>query len=229
MTNRTHRSRVLTTSAAGVAAAAAVALSLAGTATAESRTTAAAGSTTVTPAGHYFGAKQSGDIVLKAGAMTVTCKVSTSQPAGSGSANQIPAAPNNTNPSGPVSGTITAPTFEDCTTNVPGVNVSIATSGTWGISIQHGTTIAANLSAPQGGLVMSLTGALTCTGTSGAANVPGTWTNGSPAKLRYAESTVPVTITGGAGCPTDVTSASLSAAYDVSDVTDPSATLAVTA
>ncbi len=227
MTNRTHRSSILTTSAAGVAAAA-VALSLAGTATAESRTTAA-GSTTVTPAGHYFGAKQSGDVVLKAGGMTVTCKVSTSQPSGGGSANQIPAAPNNTNPSGPVSGTITAPTFESCTANVPGVNVSIATSGTCGISIQHSTTIAANLSAPQGGLGMSLTGALTCTGTSGAANVPGTWTNGAPAKLSYAESTVPVTITGSAGCPTDVTSASLSAAYDVSDVTNPSATLAVTA
>ncbi|MFE6780505.1 hypothetical protein [Streptomyces sp. NPDC057702] len=228
MTNRTHRSRVLTTSA-GVAAVAALALPFTGTATAAPLAQAAAGSTTVTPAGHYFGAKQSGDIVIKAGDMTVTCKVSTSQPAGSGSANQIPAAPNNTNASGPVAGTITAPTFESCTTNVPGVNVSIATSGTWGISIQHGTTIAANLTVPNGGLVMSLTGAITCTGTSGAANVPGTWANGAPAKLTYPQSSVPVAITGGAGCPTDVTSASLSAAYDVSDVTDPTAALTVTA
>ncbi|MFT2014979.1 hypothetical protein ACMA1D_03890 [Streptomyces sp. 796.1] len=228
MTNRTHRSRVLTTSAAGVAAAAAIALSLAGTATAES-SARAAGSTTVSPAGHYFAAKQSGDVVLKAGPLTVTCAVSTSQPTGSGTANQIPAAPNNTNASGPVSGTISAPTFESCTSNVPGLNVSIATSGTWGISIQHGAPITANLSTPSGGLVMSLTGALTCTGTSGAANVGGTWTNGAPAKLAYAESSVPVTITGGAGCPTDITSATLSAAYDVSDVTDPATALTVTA
>ncbi|MER0244602.1 hypothetical protein AAHZ94_21945 [Streptomyces sp. HSW2009] len=228
MTNRTHRSRVLTTSAAGVAAAAAIALSLAGTATAES-SARAAGSTTVSPAGHYFAAKQSGNVVLKAGPLTVTCAVSTSQPAGSGSANQIPAAPNNTNASGPVSGTITAPSFESCTSNVPGLNVSIATSGTWGISIQHGSPITANLSTPSGGLVMNLTGALTCTGTSGAASVGGTWTNGAPAKLAYAESSVPVTITGGAGCPTDITSATLSAAYDVSNVTDPAAGLTVTA
>lgn len=228
MTNRTHRSRVLATSAAGVAAAAAIALSLAGTATAESPARAAAGSTTVTPAGHYFAAKQSGDVVLKAGDLTVTCAVSTSAPSGSGSANQIPAAPGNTNPSGPVSGTITAPTFESCTSNVPGVNVSIATSGTWGISIQHGTPITANLSTPAGGLVMNLSGAINCTGTSGAANVGGTWTNGAPAKLTYHQSSVPVTITGGAGCPTDITSASLSAAYDVSDVTDPAAELTVT-
>lgn len=215
-------SRTRTTSLALAAAAAAGAMSLAPVA-ATATPLPLAGSTTVTPAGHAFKATLSGKATLKAGSVTVTCTVSVST-------GSVPAAPGNTNPAGAVSSPISPPTYSSCTSSMPGVTPTVTTSGAWKVSMQNGSPITATMTVPTGGLVLKTTGLAVCTVTaapSGPASVPGTWTNGSPPSLTFTNASVPVTVTGGFGCPTSATASIFNAVYKVTDTTDPAQQITV--
>ncbi|MFF9814924.1 hypothetical protein [Streptomyces sp. NPDC014006] len=213
-----HSVRALLASATGAAATAA--LLFAGPA-AEAQT--AAGSTTVTPAGHAYKATLSGKATFKAGSVTLTCSVSSTT-------GQVPVAPANHNDAGPVSSTLAAPTFSSCTSSLPGVTPTVTTSGTWGISVQNGAPSSATLTVPQGGLVVKTSGLATCTITSapgGPAPIAGSWTNGAPSGLAFANAVVPVTVTGTFGCPTSATTSTVNLAYTVADTTDPAQQITV--
>ncbi|MEV4192333.1 hypothetical protein [Streptomyces toxytricini] len=222
--SRTRTAAALGLAAAGVlSVASATATATASTAAAPSPRPAAAGSTTVTPAGHAFTAALSGKATLKAGSVTVTCSVSVST-------GTVPAAPGNHNPAGPVSSPITPPTYSSCTASIPGVTPTVTTSGAWSVSMQHGSPITAVMTVPAGGLVLKTTGLANCTVTtapSGPANVSGTWTNGAPPSLTFTNATVPVSVTGGFGCPTSATTSTFNAVYKVTDTTDPAQQITV--
>ncbi|MFE9218295.1 hypothetical protein ACFYN3_18300 [Streptomyces lavendulae] len=215
-------SRTRTALALGMAAAAALTVASA-TATATAAPLPLAGSTTVTPAGHAFQATLSGKATLKAGSVTVTCSVSVST-------GTVPAAPGNHNAAGPVSSPISPPTYSSCTSSMPGVTPTVTTSGAWSVSMQNGSPITATMTVPTGGLVVHTTGLATCTVTaapSGPASVPGTWANGAPSSLTFTNASVPVTVTGGFGCPTSATSSTFNAVYKVADTTDPTQQITV--
>ncbi|MEU4733180.1 hypothetical protein [Streptomyces sp. NPDC023588] len=213
-------SRTRTALALGMAVAAAVA---AASATATATPLPLAGSTTVTPAGHGFQATLSGKATLKAGSVTVTCTVSVAT-------GTVPAAPGNTNPAGPVSSPISAPTYTSCTSSMPGVTPTVTTSGAWAVSMQNGSPVTATMTVPVGGLVVKTTGLASCTVTAAptaAASVGGSWTNGAPSTLTFTNASVPVTVTGGFGCPTSATSSTFNAVYRVTDTTDPAQQITV--
>jgi hypothetical protein len=213
-------SRTRTALALGMAVAAAVATA---SATATATPLPLAGSTTVTPAGHGFQATLSGKATLKAGSVTVTCTVSVAT-------GTVPAAPGNTNPAGPVSSPISAPTYSSCTSSMPGVTPTVTTSGAWAVSMQNGSPVTATMTVPVGGLVVKTTGLATCTVTAAptaAASVGGSWTNGAPSTQTFTNASVPVTVTGGFGCPTSATSSTFNAVYRVSDTTDPAQQITV--
>lgn len=215
-------SRTRTTTLALAAAAAAGAVSLAPV-SATALPLPLAGSTTVTPAGHAFKATLSGKATLKAGSVTVTCTVSVSTGA-------VPAAPGNNNPAGPVSSPITPPTYSSCTSSMWGVTPTVTTSGAWSVSMQNGSPITATMTVPPGGLVVQTSGLASCTVTaapSGPASVPGTWTNGAPPSLTFTNASVPVTVTGGFGCPTSATASTFNAVYKVTDTTNPAQQISV--
>jgi hypothetical protein len=183
---------------------------------------AATSSTTVTPAGDGFqAALTSGSTAtFSVGTSSVTCSVSTTN-------GTVPAAPGNANAAGAVSSALTAPTFTNCTTNsvLFGATVtSNSTNGSWGVALQNdpaGST--GTMTVPQCGVVVTTTGLAACTITvapSAAASVVGSWTNGSPSQLTFSSVTIPVRVTGNLFCPTSVTSATLSAGYDITDTTD---------
>lgn len=216
-------SRTRTITLALAAATAAGALSLA-SASATAAPLPLAGSTTVTPAGHAFKATLSGKATLKAGPVTVTCTVSVST-------GTVPAAPGNSNPAGPVSSPISPPTYSSCTSSMWGVTPTVTTSGAWSVSMQNGSPITATMTVPTGGLVVHTTGLAVCTVTaapSGPASVPGTWTNGAPPSLTFTNTSVPVTVTGGFGCPTSATASIFNAVYKVTDTTNPAQQITVT-
>ncbi|GAA3272768.1 hypothetical protein Slala03_53440 [Streptomyces lavendulae subsp. lavendulae] len=213
-------SRTRTALALGMAAAAALTVA---SASATAAPLPLAGSTTVTPAGHAFQATLSGKATLKAGSVTVTCSVSVST-------GTVPAAPGNHNAAGPVSSPISPPTYSSCTSSLPGVTPTVTTSGAWSVSMQNGSPITATMTVPTGGLVVHTTGLATCTVTaapSGPAAVPGTWANGAPSSLTFTNASVPVTVTGGFGCPTSATSSTFNAVYKVADTTDPAQQITV--
>ncbi|MDH6537828.1 hypothetical protein ACFXJO_00440 [Streptomyces lavendulae] len=213
-------SRTRTALALGMAAAAALTVA---SASATAAPLPLAGSTTVTPAGHAFQATLSGKATLKAGSVTVTCSVSVST-------GTVPAAPGNHNAAGPVSSPISPPTYSSCTSSMPGVTPTVTTSGAWSVSMQNGSPITATMTVPTGGLVVHTTGLATCTVTaapSGPASVPGTWANGAPSSLTFTNASVPVTVTGGFGCPTSATSSTFNAVYKVADTTDPAQQITV--
>lgn len=213
-------SRTRTALALGMAAAAALTVA---SATASAAPLPMAGSTTVTPAGHAFKASLSGKATLKAGSVTVTCSVSVAT-------GSVPAAPGNHNAAGAVSSPISPPTYSSCTSSMPGVTPTVTTSGAWSVSMQNGSPITATMTVPTGGLVVHTTGLATCTVTAapgGPASVPGTWANGAPSSLTFSGASVPVTVTGGFGCPTSATSSTFNAVYLVSDTTDPSQQITV--
>ncbi|NLU71371.1 hypothetical protein HCC61_01435 [Streptomyces sp. HNM0575] len=237
MSTSPPRPLVLRAVVAGVSAAAA--LVLAGTATASasggaapggtaagapaSGGGAAAGSTTVTPAGDEYAAKLSGDATFTAGSVTVTCTVSEAS-------GKIPAAPGNHDDAGPVESAVGAPTYDSCTTSLPGVDATVTTSGDWKVSMQHGDPSTAGLTMPSGGFVLKTSGLAECTVTAApdeAATATGDWTNGSPSKLTFDATEVPVKVEGGFGCPTSATSSEFSAVYEISDTTDTGADVAV--
>ncbi|MET8751239.1 hypothetical protein ABZW32_14225 [Streptomyces sp. NPDC004667] len=213
-------SRTRTALALGMAAAAALTVA---SASATAAPLPLAGSTTVTPAGHAFQATLSGKATLKAGSVTVTCTVSVST-------GTVPAAPGNHNAAGPVSSPISPPTYSSCTSSIPGVTPTVTTSGAWSVSMQNGSPITATMTVPTGGLVVHTTGLATCTVTAapgGPAAVPGTWANGAPSSLTFTNASVPVTVTGGFGCPTSATSSTFNAVYKVADTTDPAQQITV--
>ncbi|WP_329200128.1 MULTISPECIES: hypothetical protein [unclassified Streptomyces] len=213
-------SRTRTAFALGMAAAAAL------TVVSTSATAAPlplAGSTTVTPAGHAFRATLSGKATLKAGSVTVTCTVSVST-------GTVPAAPGNHNAAGPVSSPISPPTYSSCTSSMPGVTPTVTTSGAWSVSMQNGSPVTATMTVPTGGLVVHTTGLASCTVTAaptGPASVGGAWANGAPSSLTFTNASVPVTVTGGFGCPTSATSSTFNALYKVTDTTDPAQQITV--
>lgn len=219
---RTSRQRALLTAGTGIVAV--LGLSLAMTSAATAQPAAAAASTTVTPAGHGFTATLSGKATFKAGSVTVNCTVSSSS-------GQVPAAPGNHNPAGPVSSSTTPATYSSCTTSMPGVSASVSTSGAWGVAMQNGTPVTAGLTIPVGGFVLKTSGLASCTVTAAptsAATVNGTWTNGAPSTLGFTNAQVPVKVTGGFGCPTSATSSTFNAVYRVADTTDPASQITVT-
>ncbi|MCC0094729.1 MULTISPECIES: hypothetical protein [Streptomyces] len=213
-------SRTRTALALGLAAAGALSVA---SVTATAAPAPLAGSTTVTPAGHSFTATLSGKATLKAGSVTVTCTVSVST-------GTVPAAPGNQNASGPVSSPISPPTYSSCTSSVWGVTPTVTTSGAWSVSMQNGSPITATMTVPVGGLVVQTSGLATCTVTAAPtapANVAGTWANGAPPSLTFTNASVPVTVTGGFGCPTSATSSVFNAVYKVTDTTDPAQQITV--
>ncbi|MFI5521353.1 hypothetical protein [Streptomyces platensis] len=225
-TRRTPRQRALHTAGTGVVAALGLALAMTSPATAQPAGTpsAAAPATTVSPAGHGFTATLSGKATFKAGSVTVTCKTSVSS-------GQVPAAPGNQNPAGPVSSSTTPATYGSCTTSMPGVGATVTTTGTWGVAMQYGTPVTAGLTIPAGGFVLKTSGLASCTVTAApasAATVNGSWTNGAPSTLTFTNASVPVKVVGGFGCPTSATSSTFNAAYTVSDTTDPASQITVT-
>ncbi|KMO95375.1 hypothetical protein [Streptomyces roseus] len=213
-------SRTRTALALGLAAAGALSVA---SVTATAAPAPLAGSTTVTPAGHSFKATLSGKATLKAGSVTVTCTVSVST-------GTVPAAPGNQNASGPVSSPISPPTYSSCTSSMFGVTPTVTTSGAWSVSMQNGSPITATMTVPAGGLVVQTSGLATCTVTAAPtapANVAGSWTNGAPPSLTFTNASVPVTVTGGFGCPTSATSSVFNAVYKVTDTTDPAQQITV--
>ncbi|HEX8646212.1 MAG TPA: hypothetical protein VF715_04885 [Thermoleophilaceae bacterium] len=199
---------------------------------------AAAQSTTITPAGDYSKASlQSGTTASFsiAGFLTTTCNQSVSQPTsplGTNTKNKIPAAPGNHNNNGPVTIPVNPPTFTNnggaCPTNI-GATTTTTTSGSWTLSGQNGSPITGYLTVPRNGAVVSTSNGCTITiAPSAAVNVNGTWTNGSgstPSRLTITNQPIPVSVSGGFGC--FGSSASFSATYDVTDVSNTSAFVTV--
>ncbi|MFI5617215.1 hypothetical protein [Streptomyces sp. NPDC051567] len=207
-------SRTRTSLALGMAAAGALSMA---SVTASAAPVPLAGPTTVSPAGHAFKATLTGRATLKAGSVTVTCSVSVST-------GSVPAAPGNHNAAGPVSSPISPPTYSSCTASLPGVTPTVTTSGPWTVSMQNGSPVTATLNVPVGGLVVQTSGLATCTVTTAPtapAGVAGTWANGVPSKLTFTNASVPVSVTGGFGCPTSATFSTFNAVYQVTDTTAP--------
>jgi hypothetical protein len=95
----------------------------------------------------------------------------------SGGSGTVPAAPGNTNPSGPVVVTLaTRPTFSACT-NGP-LHYTVTTSGTWTLSFQGGTTPKATLNIPAGGLHANFQEFNCAASNNTAIAVAGPWQNG---------------------------------------------------
>ncbi|MGK5732723.1 hypothetical protein [Streptomyces sp. URMC 124] len=226
VTSRRLRPRALLACGAGLAVTAALTL----TGAAGAQAGPAAGSTTVTPAGHSFAATLNGKATFKAGSVTATCTASSSQPSADPASNRIPDAPDNHNPSGPVSSSINPPTYSGCTASIAGVTTTVTTSGTWRVSMQYGSPISATLSIPVGGFVLESKGLANCTITAAPdapADIVATYTNGAPSTLTVANATVPVKVTGGFGCPTSAKSSVFNAVYDITDTTDPASQITV--
>ena len=136
---------------------------------------AVAASTTVSPAGNTISLAAS---PVKTGlyqAMGVeSCTIS-------GGAAQIPAAPANTNPTGPVTINLTTrPTFSNCSVYGGAAPITVTTSGTWSLKFQNGATKVATLTIPANGLRANFSSGAGCSAYNYSAIVlNGTWTNGS--------------------------------------------------
>ena len=200
---------------------------------------AVAGATTITPAGDYAKASLQSGTTAKftiAGFLSVTCNQSVSAPSsplGSNNKNQIPPAPGNSNPSGPVSLPVNPASFTNnggaCPTSLSGVTATTTTSGTWTLSGNWGSPITGSLTIPQAGAVTQTSNGCTITvAPNGPHTVSGTWTNGgsrTPSRLAVSNASVPVSVTGGFGC--FGSSATFTATYDVTDVSNTSAVVTV--
>ncbi|QRN81188.1 MAG: hypothetical protein JK586_06955 [Nocardiopsis sp. BM-2018] len=206
-----------------VAAAGTLVLAWGGTALAAQQ-----GPTTVEPAGAAFSAELVGSAVFTAGDVTITCDVSTSAP-GDGN-NLVPEAPDNHNPDGAVGGPINAPDFTDCTTNVFLVNATVTVNDpVWQMTMRHGSPSVATMLVPAAGIVVSTSGLATCTATvspDGDAPIEGEWTNGDPVSSLAFDTTTPVSVEGGFGCP-NTDEAGFSATYAVTNADDPAAPITV--
>lgn len=192
-------------------------------------------STTLTPASHGFiaslAAGTTADFTI--GAIAVRCKNSKSN-------GQLPAEPDNHNANGPVTIPISPTTFTSnggsCATNDPLVTATTTANednGPWRIALQYdpaGTV--ATIIIPQAGVVTTTSGLLSCRVTvapDGPATLTGRFvgaTSTNLPKLDFSAGiSVPIRVTGGSGCPKNVTTASFRATYDVTDTTDPTKTI----
>lgn len=218
------RPRSRNSSVLAVCAAGALALAWGGSALAAQQ-----GPTTVEPAGASFEAALTGTATFDAGGTLVTCGVSVSAP-GDGN-NLVPEAPDNHNPDGAVSGAINAPTFEDCDTNMPLVNATVTVNDpVWQMSMLAGGPSTGSMTVPAGGIVVTTSGLASCTATvspDADVAIAGTWTNGDPASTLAFDTTAPVVVEGGLGCP-DTDEAGFTATYEVTNADDPSAPITVT-
>ncbi|MEE2041303.1 hypothetical protein Q8791_29165 [Nocardiopsis sp. CT-R113] len=210
--------------AVAVAAAGVLALSWGGGALAAQQV-----ATTVDPAGAAFEAVLDGTATFTAGTVVVTCQVSSTSPGGGN--NLVPAAPDNHNPNGAVSGPINSPDFGNCSTNVPLVSATVAVADpVWEMTMQFGAPSVGTMVVPAGGIVVTTSGLASCTATvspNAPAAVGGTWTNGSPASTLAFDTSAPVVVVGGFGCPTSATTSDFTATYEVTNADDPTAPITV--
>lgn len=101
-------------------------------------------------------------MVFEAGPIVVTCTSSSTLPGAEGR-NTVPDRPS---PTGPASVRISPPGFKDCTTDAPGLRVSVETNEQtrpWQVLLRHGSPSTARLSTPAGGFVLRTSGLLACT------------------------------------------------------------------
>jgi hypothetical protein len=185
----------------------------------------AADSTTVSPAGDSFSVALSGNATFTVGSVSVTCAVSASTGA-------VPSS-GNSNSGGAVSIPVSAPTFSNCSSSVAFVSGTVTSSGSWSLDLQNGSTDSATFVVPVGGVVVQTSGLATCTITaapSSAADVSGTWTNGSSGSasgIAFSGAAVPINVTGGGLCPSENTNAAFTATYNVTDTSNSSASITV--
>lgn len=229
------RSRILRAAPVSAAAALAAGLGLALT----GAPALAASGTTVTPAGDSYSASlvSGGSAKFVVGTTTVTCN----QSANTGS---VPAAPDNTNADGAVVSNVTPPTFANnggaCPTSVlftTARSVSNSTNGSWTIALQYdpnGST--GTMTIPQAGVVTTISGLASCTITvapNGPASISGPLTPGTATTLPTldfsAGVSLPISVTGGLGCPTGATAATFTATYQIADTTDSTQQIALSA
>jgi hypothetical protein len=195
-----------------------------------------ASSTTVTPAGHGFTAALAEGTTadFQVGSVTVSCNTSSTDGA-------VPAEPDNHSPDGPVTVGVSPPTFNNdggaCPTGIVLTTATTTTTGDWTIGLQFdpaGST--GTLTIPAGGVTTQISGLASCTvlvAPDAPAAITGPLVDGTaeslPALDFSAGVEVPISVTGGFGCPTAATSAVFRAVYEIADTTDPAQQLAVTA
>jgi hypothetical protein len=153
--------------------------------------------------------------VFTAGSVAVTCSTS----------NTTGTIPITGNPGDPVSGVLAPPSFTSCTTNIGfgATTTTNSTNGNWGLDISCGGN--ATLHIPRAG---ATTRVATCTITvapTAAVDIPATYTNGTPGVLSIS-ATVPISHSGFA-CP-NVSTATFSATYNITDTTNPAQNVTVT-
>ncbi len=176
----------------------------------------------ISPPGDAFTATST-SVQFTVGPVTVTCTSSSTS---------------GTVPVAGACGSITAPTFSGCMTNL-GTDATVLASGDWTLCVaNNGGTPTGTLTIPQRGVLASATilGS-TCTATAapnGPENITGLFTNGTSAtptanpasKVVFTSAGVPITSGGSPGCPMESTS-TLTATYTVNDTTNPSAAITV--
>jgi YD repeat-containing protein len=199
----------------------------------------AAASTTVGPAGHsYTAALVPGTTAtFLVGSTTVTCNQSVNNGA-------VPAEPANTSTDGPVVSALTPATFTNnggaCPTNVlftTARTVSNSTNGDWTIALQYDQAgSVGTMTIPQAGVVTTISGLASCVVTvapDGPASFSGPWvpgTESSPPVLDFSAGvSLPIRVTGGLTCPTGATTARFTARYAVTDTTDATQQITVSA
>jgi len=194
--------------------------------------------TTVGPAGHnYTAALVAGTTAtFVVGGTTVTCN----QAANDGT---VPAEPGNS-AAGPVVSALTPATFSDdggaCPTNIfftTASTVSNSTNGSWTIAQQYdaaGST--GTMTIPQAGVITTISGLASCVVTvapNGPTSFTGPWVQGDGTALPVldfsAGVSLPITVTGGFGCPVGATAATFKAKFAISDTTDPTQRITVSA
>ncbi|GHD32796.1 hypothetical protein GCM10007147_36770 [Nocardiopsis kunsanensis] len=185
-------------------------------------------STTVEPAGAAFSVSLAGEATFEAGPMTVTCTVSDSAP-GDGN-NLVPDEPDNHNPEGAVTGSINAPGFDDCESDLPLVDVEVdVTDAVWDMSMQHGATTVGTMHVPAAGIVVNTSGLASCTATvspDAPVGIQGTWTNGGTVSTLGFDTTAPIELEGDTACSDD-DEAVFEATYEVTNTDDPGTPITV--
>lgn len=199
----------------------------------------AAASTTVGPAGHSYTASlvAGSTAVFKVSTTTVTCNQSSNGGA-------VPAEPANTSADGPVVSSLTPAIFANnggaCPTNVlftTARTVSNSTNGDWTIALQYDPAgSVGTMTIPQGGVVTTISGLASCVVTvapNGPASVSGPWIPGTatsqPVLDFSAGVSLPIRVTGGLTCPTGSTTATFTARYAITDTTDATQQITVSA
>ncbi|WP_157777496.1 hypothetical protein [Nocardia terpenica] len=187
-------------------------------------------STTVSPAGAGIATANMGPVVFGTGASTVECYTGTT------SGGSVPAAPNNTNASGPVTVSLGPLTLSRCNLDEPERTVTVTTTGTWAMAAHNGSPIGADLIIPQAGLTITTSGTRNCTtvyAPDGPATVTGTYTNSvdngglKTLPTMTVRDMVPNRTTGDASCPTGNSWDRVSATFIVNNPTDQGHTITI--